>query len=233
MTIGINLIERIGIWYSKKSRKFRGKIFLNRLQPRIADKILDLGSGTGYHFFQFIKPSKNVFISDFNSELLEYGKKMFGYNTIVLDANKKLPFKDNFFDIIFCSSLIEHVTGDKRKVLTLLDNAEFRQYAYPYQKQLAKEIRRVSKSYYIQTPYKFFPIESHTWLPAILVMLPRSVQLRIILFTNKYWVKKTYPDWNLLTINQMKELFPDAEIILERSFGFVKSIIALKKDNLN
>jgi hypothetical protein len=36
------------------------------------------------------------------------------------------------------------------------------------------------------------------------------------------------PDFRLLTIREMRALFPDAEIVLERHCGFVKSIVAIK-----
>jgi hypothetical protein len=79
----------------------------------------------------------------------------------------------------------------------------------------------------VQTPYKYFIIESHSWLPVIIVFLPIIMQIKIIAFFNKFWPKKTVPDWHLLTIKQMKELFPEAKIIKEKSFFFTKSLIAI------
>ena len=46
---------------------------------------------------------------------------------------------------------------------------------------------------------------------------------------NKFWVKKTQPDWNLLTEKDMKILFPDAEIIVKKKLGMKKEIIAIKR----
>jgi hypothetical protein len=81
----------------------------------------------------------------------------------------------------------------------------------------------------VQTPYKYFPIESHTWLPAAIVLLPRRLQIALIRTLDGWWPKKTKPDWRLLTIRQMRALFPDAEIVVERSLGLPKSIMAIKR----
>ena len=48
-------------------------------------------------------------------------------------------------------------------------------------------------------------------------------------FFNRWWPKRTSPDWNLLTTKDMREPFPEAEIIVEKSFGLAKSIIAIKR----
>lgn len=228
MVFPFRLLKQLGYFYSRKSRKWRAELFNSNFHLKDNHKILDLGSGTGNYFFQFVKPNKNVFISDINPKLLKIGKKQFGYQTLLIDATIRLPFKNKYFDVIFCNSLIEHTSGNKKKILEM-NKTEFELYSYKYQKRLATEIRRVSRSYFVQTPYKFFPIESHTWLPIFFIYLPRNIQIKIIIFLNNHWPKKTYPDWNLLTIVQMQELFPDAQIILEKSFGLVKSIIAIKK----
>jgi hypothetical protein len=80
----------------------------------------------------------------------------------------------------------------------------------------------------VQTPYKYFPVEPHSFLPFFVVLLPRRWQVRLMAFFGRYWIKTVTPDFRLLTIDEMRALFPDAEIVLERYCGFVKSIIAIK-----
>jgi hypothetical protein len=46
--------------------------------------------------------------------------------------------------------------------------------------------------------------------------------------SGRYWIKAVKPDFRLLTIKEMQALFPDAEIVLERYCGFVKSVVAIK-----
>jgi hypothetical protein len=106
---------------------------------------------------------------------------------------------------------------------------KFTAAAFFRKRVFAEEIRRIGKRYFVQTPYKYFPIETHTWLPAFILLLPRGILIRLIQFNNKWWIKKTIPDFNLMTRKMMKELFPDAEIIPEKLFGFTKSLIAIKR----
>ncbi len=151
-----------------------------------------------------------------------------GFNIIELDESGRIPIEKNQFDIIFSNSVLEHVTVDKKDIYKYKTNKDFYKAAFKRQKLFADEIRAKSDKYYVQTPYKYFPIESHSWLPFFIVMVPRSIQKAIINLSNKYWVKRTDLDWNLLTYKQMQALFPDAKIVKEKSFFLVKSLIAIK-----
>jgi SAM-dependent methyltransferase len=200
------------------------------LNPSEGDVILDLGSGDGSHIASIVPFRKNVYIADIDKHALERGKTMFGFNIVHLDENGTIPFPDKTFDIVFCSSVIEHVSVDKDSLTTFRSNRDFASMAFQRQLKFADEIRRVGKRYFDQTPYKYFIIESHTWLPFVILFLPRSWQIGIVRFLNRFWPKKTQPDWNLLTIQQMRTLFPDGEIMLEKQLGLTKSVIAVKGD---
>jgi len=91
-----------------------------------------------------------------------------------------------------------------------------------------RELRRIGKRYFVQTPYKYFPVEPHSFLPFFIVWLPRRWQIKLLAFAGRYWIKHVQADFRLLTIREMRELFPDAEIVLERYCGLVKSIVAIK-----
>jgi ubiquinone/menaquinone biosynthesis C-methylase UbiE len=135
---------------------------------------------------------------------------------------RNMPFGDNSFDIVFSNSVIEHL-GDKKS-----------------QEQFAKEIRRVGKAYWVQTPNKMFLIEPHLITPFVhwfLHRLPKKFQ-KIVLRYFTVWGLLTKPskeqcenflnEVRLLSFKEMKELFPDANIICERFFGLKKSLIAVK-----
>lgn len=213
--------------YQAKCRRRRGEIFKQYLNPKEGDLILDLGGEDGSYISQLIFFKKNVYIADISEKKLKKSAEK-GYKTILLNEDGIIPYEDGYFDIIFCSSVIEHVTIDKKDILAIQTNKEFRELALERQKKLADEIQRAAKNYFVQTPYKYFPLESHSRLPVILVLLPRKLQIKIIKFFRKFWFARTTPDWNLLTVKDMKFLFPGAKIVKERAFFFTKSLMAIK-----
>ena len=186
------LIKKVFRLYSEKCRKKRAEFFLNLLKPTPRNKILDLGSGDGSHIASIIPFRKNVYLADISAEDLKRAKKYGFEKTILLkEDDSMLPFPDKYFDIVFCSSVIEHVTGPKNKIIKIKENRLFSELAFKYQLSFANEIRRISKRYFVQTPYKYFLIESHTWLLFIIVLLPRELQIRLIDFLNNTkWPKK-------------------------------------------
>ncbi|MEQ9441142.1 MAG: class I SAM-dependent methyltransferase [Cyclobacteriaceae bacterium] len=199
------------------------------MQPTKDDKILDLGGDDGTHMASiFAEPQRgNIYISDIREKKLLKARELYGFKTILIQEDGSIPSN---FDIIFCSSVIEHVTIPKKDIYHLKSGQTFETESFERQKQFAKEIRSKSQRYFVQTPYKYYPIESHTWLPFIIVFLPRETQIKFIRFINKFWIKRTQPDFYLLTIRQMQELFPEAKIVKEKFLGLTKSIIAVKNE---
>ncbi|UCC40233.1 MAG: class I SAM-dependent methyltransferase [Candidatus Aminicenantes bacterium] len=216
--------------YQANCRRKRGEIFKQYLNPKEEDLILDLGGGTGAYISQFIPFKKNVYVADIDEKELKKSAEE-GFKTCVLNEDGTVPYEDGYFDIIFCSSVIEHVTVDKKDMEAIQSSKEFQKLALKRQKRFSDEICRVGKSYFVQTPNKYFPLESHSRLPFIIVLLPRKMQTKTIKFFRKFWFSRTSPDWNLLTVESMKGLFPGAEIIKEKILGFTKSIMAVKPKN--
>jgi hypothetical protein len=140
--------------------------------------------------------------------------KIYSNITPVIGNACNMPqYKDKEFDVVFSNSVIEHVGGDK----------EIR--------DMANEIQRVAKKYYIQTPNRNFPIEPHFFFP-MFQFLPVSVRATLVQNFQLGWRPKTpnraeaeaeVRSINLLTKRQMKDLFPGANLLEERMFGMTKS----------
>lgn len=118
------------------------------------------------------------------------------------DATETLPFGDNEFDLAYSNSVIEHIAPGRRP-------------------GFAREVRRVARGWYVQTPAFGFPIEPHALLPAA-HWLPRSVRQR-------YWrVGATGldpDDIHLLRRRELEALFGPA--FPERFGPLTKSWISL------
>lgn len=131
------------------------------------------------------------------------------------DARRMDAFTDQEFDVVFSNSVIEHVGG------------------YDQQCQMANEVKRVGKSYFIQTPNRFFPFEPHFLLP-FFQFLPLGLKIFLVRHFDIGWHKRT-PDKQkaaqlvnsirLLTEKELKKLFPGANIYKEKLFGLTKSLI--------
>jgi hypothetical protein len=129
------------------------------------------------------------------------------YNIVEADAtNLSEVFEDKSFDIVFSNSVIEHV-GDEEK-----------------QSAFAAEVRRLADAYWIQTPSVLSPVEVHTGVP-FYWRLPQAMRDRLL-----YSWKAKLPDWSVmieelrvLSRNRMKQLFPDANVYVERKMLFEKS----------
>jgi len=133
-----------------------------------------------------------------------------------------LPFRDRSFDVVFSNSVIEHV-GDREN-----------------QERFAREVARVGRRYWVQTPNRWFPIEQHLLMPAI-HWLPRRRQralaprwhavhtvLRLTPDQREFYIRHYLRDIRLLDAAALRTLFPDARLIRERFCGWTKSLVAYR-----
>jgi len=204
------------------------ELFIAIVRPKRGDKILDLGGSDGsvWDYLGERKKEYDIYIADIDEEALMKAAER-GYKTIQLNEHGELPFTDKEFDVVFCNSMIEHYTIEKNKIWDINDDHIFDEESQHKQQFLANEIERVGKKYFVQTPHRNFPIESHTQFP-FTAFLSRKNQLRLIKFLNKYWLKKTQPDWHLLGTKDAKKIFPNANILINKLFFFPREIIIYK-----
>jgi SAM-dependent methyltransferase len=85
---------------------------LSMIDCKNAKRVLDIGSGNG-EFTCMIKNCFNgnteVVGMDNNPNFTEMALSMYGYKTILADADKPFPFDNNSFDLVICSQIIEHL----------------------------------------------------------------------------------------------------------------------------
>ncbi|MCM0674076.1 class I SAM-dependent methyltransferase [Micromonospora phytophila] len=123
------------------------------------------------------------------------------------------------YDLVFSNSVLEHVGGHERRL------------------RFADTVRSFADRHWVQTPYRYFPIEPH-WIAPGMQFLP--VRLRTALA--RRWPLGHKPTrsheaaihqvlWTeLLDRSQMRHYFPDSRILVERLAGLPKSLIAIRAD---
>jgi ubiquinone/menaquinone biosynthesis C-methylase UbiE len=141
----------------------------------------------------------------------------------VAGDGRALPFADGAFDIVFSNSVIEHV-GEAAD-----------------QRRFASEVMRVGRGFWVQTPNRWFPVEQHLltpfvhWLPA---GWQRSIVSRFTVWSmlvrpsadrRRFYLEHYLKEVRLLDAHEFASMFPGARILRERSCGWTKSLVAIKK----
>lgn len=121
------------------------------------------------------------------------------------------------FDLVYSNSLLEHVGGHVRR------------------ERLADNIHSLADRHWVQTPYRYFPIEPHWLFPGI-QWLPYEARVRVSMHWNRGHIR-TYTretaeeqvdEIELIGISQMRRYFPSSDIWYERFAGLVKSLVAIR-----
>jgi len=184
----------------KYFRKRRFKNFISDYQS--CRTILDVG---GAHYtWDIIGRSEGVAI--INIELPEDT----GGFKYILGSGCEMPFANGSFDLAFSNSAIEHVGSVENQF------------------KFAREMMRVGKRIYCQTPSRLFPIDPHLtmpflhWLP-IRLLTPRFLRY----FTLTGWLlKKPYQyDVTWISRQKLKKMFPGCKIKTERFLFLPKSYV--------
>jgi len=132
------------------------------------------------------------------------------------DGRAMPQFADQQFDIVFSNSTIEHVGS------------------FTDQRSMANEVKRIGRSYYVQTPNRCFPIEPHFVFP-FFQFLPIVLRAWLVQHFNLGWYSRMR-DWHealhavssirLLSRKEVVQLFSDASIFDEKYYGLIKSFVA-------
>jgi SAM-dependent methyltransferase len=180
--------------FATRARRRRLALFLHLAGVGPQTRILDIGCG-GFGL-RALLPDYDITGVDL-VERPEYPGPF-----VRADATRRLPFEDGEFEVGYASSVIEHIPPARRPAF-------------------ARELRRVARGWYVQTPAMGFPIEPHALLPAA-HWLPRGIRRR-------YWRLGAGGDPDevqLLRRRELESLFGPA--IPERFGPLTKSWVCVR-----
>lgn len=139
--------------------------------------------------------------------------------TYICGDARQTALPDGAFDLAFSNSVIEHV-GD-----------------FADQKRFAREMLRLGRHIYCQTPNRWFPVEPH-FLGLFIHWFPRRwfgyVFHRYFTMQGLTWKpdrqasRKLIDEIRLLTRRELTQLFPGCHIKAERFLGLTKSYVVWK-----
>ena len=194
--------------------QFREKRFLfflkkiNKMQKPVT--ILDIGGKINFWENRDLAGNNEYKITIVNIE-----KETSIYSNIhceIGDATNLNKFNTKSFNIVHSNSVIEHL------------------YNFNNQSKMASEIIRVGQKHIVQTPNKYFFIEPHYLLP-FFQFFPDKLKYLILIKTklsrlkkwDKNFAKQYIKEIRLLSMKEMKVLFPNSKIYFEKFLGMNKS----------
>ncbi len=207
-------------WLDRMSARMRQRRFslfeerAGRLPRPI--RILDIGGRATFWERYGWAGRKDVWIVTGNIEQQE--KRQDNIEPMQVDATNMSGFADASLDIVFSNSVIEHL------------------FSWENQMRMAREVRRIGRAYWLQTPNYWFPLEPHFRFPGW-HWLPTGIRIAL-LRRRGFGLRGRCPDLDhatrivreirLLTRRELRTLFPDGQLIAERWGGLVKSWVACR-----
>jgi hypothetical protein len=124
---------------------------------------------------------------------------------------------DTKYDLVFSNAVIEHVGGHLRRQM------------------FADSVHRLAERHWVQTPYRYFPVEPHFLFPGF-QYLPIAVRTSLLRrwplvhtpTSDREAARTIVMEVELLSITEMRHYFPSSQIRFERLGGLVKSVIAVQ-----
>jgi hypothetical protein len=195
---------------SARTRARRWTELLRRF-PDLPDmRVVDLG-GDSRHWVSCPSPPREITFVNL------YEQPWAAEHRVVVADACEVPcaLAGERFDLAYCNSVIEHVGGHEQR------------------RRLASTIGALADHRWVQTPYRYFPVEPH-WLCPALQWLP--VRARVAL--TRRWrlghrraqgseAVENVLTVELLTCTEMRHYFPDSDLWVERFMGLPKSLIAV------
>lgn len=205
------------------SRKRKLELFYKVVKPTSQTKVLDVGAeinpygDRGVQLIGSYPWKDNLTAINISAEQIDWIKQHYPEVEAVVGDACKLPWPGKHFDIIYSNAVIEHV-GD-----------------FARQKQMAAEIMRVGKQWFVTTPNRWYPFEFHLRLPLV-TLLPGEGYLwasRLVSYNHpqrKYVFGTKYSGIRLMSARELRECFPTSKIIKQRVTFMAETLIAVGRD---
>jgi hypothetical protein len=207
------------------NRRRKWEIFLREFAPQPSDRVLDVGfSDAEYSDTDNFLEKHYLHRSQITALGIDAPSQFPGRYPdvkVVQYEGREFPFADGEFDIAWSNAVIEHVgRHEGRREAQVL---------------FLREIARVSKSAFVTTPNKRFPIEVHTRTP-LLHWLPKSWFDRYLGWRGIDWATGDYMD--LLSLSELRGLLRDAgitkyRILQNRLLGLTLDFVVMMGERIS
>ncbi len=197
------------------SRRRRWDQFRQRFPDIESMSVLDLGGTVEYWLRAPVRP-RHVHLLNLGDEPAEPPPSWIRWDVAdATDVPESLLAGP--YDLVYSNSVIEHVGGHAARA------------------RFAANVAALAPRHWIQTPYRYFPVEPH-WVAPMMQYLPLALRARMGL----HWplVHTPHADLasavdaqlqvELLDITAMRHYFPDSTMVYDRFVGLVKSVIAVR-----
>jgi hypothetical protein len=178
-------------------------------------RVLDLG-GTVTSWLEAPRRPRELVIMNIGwvAEWARRDAEHLGWAIVIIDDACDPHLRDTSFDLVYSNSVIEHVGGHERR------------------SAFAQTVHRYGTWHWVQTPYRYFPIEPHYRLPFV-QHLPVAARARLAAAWRYSAANRSDPvrdvlEIELLSKTEMRFYFPESRILPETSFGLVKGLLAVK-----
>jgi hypothetical protein len=207
--------DRLRQSLSEHARRRRWTEFLRRF-PDIAQlRVLDLGGTVGTWLGAPFRPA-HVVVVNVDPRLAGHGDWYLSLVGDACDPDPEVRARD--YDLVFSNSLLEHVGGHAQR------------------RRLAGVVDQLGPLHWVQTPYRYFPVEPH-WLIPGMQFLPVATRVAIARRRPFGPANRTTPVGELVdevaavelvSAIEMRSYFPSSDIWFERVAGLPKSLVAVR-----
>lgn len=198
--LGLSDIEKR---IQKRIDRERGKYFINKIDELIGlknKKMLDIGSGWGEYVVEASKKGALAYGIEPDDELLEISRILVDRKEMFLKGwAESIHFRDNFFDIVICVHVLEHVNDVRSSIQEMMRVVKLKGYLY------------------IVAPNYLFPYEGHykiAWIPLIPKFLGK-IYLRLlgrdtnfithINYITSWWIDRELKKYDVIVRNLSEE----------------------------